>query len=138
MRAVVQAGWSDLAATGDDVITIGDTPHEWLFPRMAAVVHHAGAGTTGSRVRAGTPAVAVPVLGDQPFWSERLVTLGVSPGWTPMKKLSAERLATLIQQAVTDPSYRQRAAVIAEHVRAEDGSDRVIQALHRPGSGSLT
>jgi UDP:flavonoid glycosyltransferase YjiC (YdhE family) len=55
-----------------------------------------------------------------------------------MKKLSAERLATLIQQAVTDPSYRQRAAAIAERVRAEDGSDRVVQALDRPKRGSLT
>ncbi|GAA3245851.1 glycosyltransferase [Nonomuraea helvata] len=131
VRAVVQAGWSDLAATGDDVITIGDAPHEWLFPRMAAVVHHAGAGTTAAGLRAGSPAIPVPVFGDQPFWSDRLVRLGVSPGWTPMRKLSAERLAALIQQAVTDRSYRQRATAIADRIRKEDGSGQVIQALER-------
>lgn len=129
VRAVVQSGWSGLTSAGDDVITIGDVPHEWLFPRMAAVVHHGGAGTTGAGIRAGVPAVPVPILGDQPFWSERLVKLGLSPGWTPMRTLSADRLADLTQQAVNDRSYRQRAAAIAERVRAEDGAARVVEAV---------
>lgn len=131
VRAVVQAGWADLATTGDDVISIGDTPHEWLFPQMAAVVHHAGAGTTGAALRAGVPAIPLPALGDQPFWADRLVRLRVSPGWTPMKNLSAGRLAALIQEAVTDRSYRRRAEALAGRIHAEDGSARVIEALER-------
>lgn len=49
VRAVVQAGWAEVSVLGDDVFQIGDAPHEWLLPRMAAAVHHAGAGTTGAR-----------------------------------------------------------------------------------------
>ncbi|MEV6158227.1 glycosyltransferase [Nonomuraea sp. NPDC052129] len=130
-RAVVQAGWSELSAMGDDVLAIGDTPHEWLFPRMAAVVHHAGAGTAGAGVRAGVPAVPVPMMGDAPFWSRRLAGLGVSPGYVPMNELSAERLGDLVRQAVTDPVYRQRAAELARRVGAEDGPARVIETLDR-------
>ena len=79
MRAVVQAGWTGLTGTGDRILPVGDLPHDWVFPRVAAVVHHAGAGTTGAGLRAGVPAVPVPVLADQPFWACRLHRLGRGP-----------------------------------------------------------
>jgi UDP:flavonoid glycosyltransferase YjiC (YdhE family) len=72
VRAVVQTGWAELNPSGDDLLAVGDLPHDWLLPRMAAVVHHAGAGTAGATLRAGIPAVAVPVMADQPFWAGRL------------------------------------------------------------------
>ena len=64
MRAVVQAGWTGLTGTDDRILPVGGLPHDWLFPRVAAVVHYAGAGTTGAVLRAGVPAVPVPVLAD--------------------------------------------------------------------------
>ncbi|MGQ7754229.1 glycosyltransferase [Streptomyces sp. WC2508] len=79
VRAVVQAGWAGLSAVSDDVLAIGDLPHDWLCPRTAAVVHHAGAGTTAAGLRAGVPAVPVPVMADQPFWAARLHRFGVAP-----------------------------------------------------------
>lgn len=129
VRAVVQAGWAGLSGAGDDILTIAAVPHDWLFPRMAAIVHHAGAGTTGAGLRAGVPAVPVPILADQPFWAARLARLGVSPGSVRLKRLSAERLATLIHQAVSEPAYRQRAQAVAGQVRAEDGAARVAAIL---------
>jgi sterol 3beta-glucosyltransferase len=109
VRAVVQTGWAGLTVSGDDVLPIASVPHDWLFPRMAAVVHHAGAGTTGAGLRAGVPVVPVPVVADQPFWAARLAWVGVSLGAVRFKHLSAERLAALIRQAVGEPPYRQRA-----------------------------
>jgi UDP:flavonoid glycosyltransferase YjiC (YdhE family) len=129
VRAVVQSGWAGLSAPGDDVLAIGNVPHDWLFPRMAAVVHHAGAGTTGAGLRAGVPAVPVPILADQPFWAARLARLGVSPGSVRFKRLSADRLAGLIQKAVSEPAYRRQAAAVAERVSAEDGAARVLGTL---------
>ena len=78
LRGVIQQGWAGLAARGDDddVITVGDVPHAVLFPRTAAVVHHAGAGTTAAVLRAGVPTIPVPVQFDGFFWSARLVALG--------------------------------------------------------------
>ncbi|WP_344884727.1 glycosyltransferase [Allokutzneria multivorans] len=129
VRAVVQAGWSGLTATGDDVLCVESVPHDWLFPRMAAVVHHCGAGTTGAGVRAGVPVVPTPVLADQPFWASRLAKIGVSPGSVPFTKLCAGLLAPLVSQAVTDPGYRARARALAEKVRAEDGSAAVLRLV---------
>ena len=85
-------------------------PFSWLFPRVAAVVHHGGAGTTSAGLRAGVPSVVVPFFGDQPFWGQRVADLGVGPEPIPRKKLTAERLAQAIQIAVTDQAMRRRAA----------------------------
>ncbi|GAA3988671.1 glycosyltransferase [Allokutzneria multivorans] len=128
-RAVFQRGWAGLSAQSDDVITIDEVPHDWLFPRMAAVVHHGGAGTTGAGLRAGVPTVSVPVLGDQPFWSRRLEKLGTSPGWIPAGELTASGLRALITRAVDEPYYRKKAARVAESVNSEDGFGHVAKAL---------
>jgi UDP:flavonoid glycosyltransferase YjiC (YdhE family) len=130
-RAVVQAGWSGLTATGDDVITVDDVPHEWLFPRMAAIVHHGGAGTTAAGLRAGIPAVPITVFADQPFWAERLRRIGVSPGSVSLKHVTADRVADLLQRATAEPAFQHRARAIAEHVRHEDGAGHVVEAVER-------
>jgi sterol 3beta-glucosyltransferase len=104
VRMVIQAGWADLGAAlqdDDEVLVIGEAPHDWLFPKMAAVVHHAGAGTTAAGLRAGTPTVSVPMITDQPFWASRVTALGAGPQAVPYKKLTAEALGAAISDAVT-------------------------------------
>lgn len=129
LRGVVQAGWGGLSLVGDDVLTIGEVPHAWLFPRTAAVVHHCGAGTTAAGLRAGVPTVGLPVLADQPFWASRLVAVGASPGAVPLSRLTADRLAAALTAAVGDVRYRRRAEELGRVVRAEDGAGAVVDAL---------
>ncbi|QTZ90155.1 glycosyltransferase [Streptomyces auratus] len=131
VRGVVQTAWAGLSVDGDDVLTVGEVPHAQLFPRMAAVVHHAGAGTTAAGMRAGVPAVPVPMMLDQSFWASRLTALGVSPGRVPFRQLSAERLAAAIRKAVEEPRYRHRAQQLAALLDAEDGAGRVLTAVER-------
>ncbi|GGX92871.1 glycosyltransferase [Streptomyces hiroshimensis] len=129
VRGVVQAGWSGLEARGDDILAVGEVSHQWLFPRTAAVVHHGGGGTTAAGLRAGVPAVPVPVFYDQPFWATRLRALGVAPGVLPMADVTAERLASLIVRAVREPAWRARATGIRSALSTEDGTDPVIKAV---------
>ncbi|MGQ0842338.1 glycosyltransferase [Actinokineospora sp.] len=131
VRGVIQSGWSDLSVSGDDLMTIGPTPHDWLFPRMRAIVHHAGAGTTGAALRSGVPMVTVPVTIDQPFWASRTADLGVGPAPIPFCTLTADALANAIQSAVTETGYRERAFEVARQVEAEDGAGRVLDAVTR-------
>jgi sterol 3beta-glucosyltransferase len=45
VRAVVSVGWSGLGGVDIDprrVFLLGDTPHDWLFKHVRAVVHHGG------------------------------------------------------------------------------------------------
>ncbi len=122
VRGVIATGWAglDMDETGD-VITITAVPHSWLFPRMAAVVHHGGAGTTAQGFRAGVPCVICPFFGDQPGWAERSVALGVGAHPVPRKKLTVERLARSIEVALSDAAMRDRAIGLAEDLKAEDG-----------------
>ncbi|MFF9896733.1 glycosyltransferase [Streptomyces longispororuber] len=133
LRGVIQRGWAGLSATGDDVLTIDDVPHSLLFPRMAAVVHHCGAGTTGAGLRAGVPAVPVPVQFDETFWAHRLTTLGTAPGVLPLRHLSAETLAAALTRATNTPSYRARAQALAAHLATEDAVEPVRALLERAG-----
>src|SRR5690606_35862025 len=103
-RGLLLTGWGGLhaGAVPESIFVLDAAPHSWLFPRMAAVVHHGGAGTTAEGLRAGVPAVVVPFLFDQPFWGARIEALGVGPAPIPRKQLTAARLAGAIHRAVSD------------------------------------
>ncbi len=114
-----------------DVFAIDPIPHDWLFPRVAAAVHHGGAGTTGAALRAGLPSVLVPRFGDQPFWGRRVADLGVGPPPIPRRRLSAGGLAEAIRIATTDHGVRERATALGERIRSEDGVARAVEAFER-------
>ncbi|MDB5099311.1 MAG: hypothetical protein JWM80_3732 [Cyanobacteria bacterium RYN_339] len=122
-RGVVLSGWGGLGRgdVPDHIHMIHDVPHAWLFPRMAAVVHHGGAGTTAAGLRAGVPSILTPVFGDQEFWGARVRALGVGPTPLPRARLNTWELAGAIQRAVSDPEMARRARVLGAAIRAEDG-----------------
>lgn len=130
-RAILQTGWGGLRPENlpDHVHVIASAPHTWLFPRMAAIVHHGGAGTTAAGLRAGVPSIVIPFFGDQPFWGERVRALGVGPAPIPRKRLSLDGLAKAIQQAVTDSSMIEKAADLGAKIRAEDGIGNAVAAI---------
>lgn len=131
-RAVIQAGWAGLEFSGDDVIAVGEVPHDWLFAQAAAVVHHCGAGTAAAGLRAGVPAIAAPgPYGDQPFWARRLFDLGVSPRPIPQRRLSADNLSEAIHDVLSDSSFGDQAAKTAAAIAAEDGAGGVLAAVKK-------
>lgn len=96
---------------------------------MAAVVHHAGAGTAAATLRAGVPSVPVPVTADQPFWAGRLTRLGAATAPVRFADLTADRLAQAIRQAVEQQRLRDRAQEAARAMAKEDGAGRVAEAV---------
>lgn len=132
-RAVLATGWGALDA-GDlpnNIHMLQEAPHEWLFPRMAAVVHHGGAGTTAAGLTAGKPSIVCPFIADQPFWGRRVEQLGVGPAPIPQRKLNAARLADALKIAVSDAGMRERAAALGEKLRAEDGVANAVSLVKR-------
>ena len=127
-RAVLLGGWADLGSIElpETIFKIDAVPHDWLFPRMAAVVHHGGAGTTAAGLRVGVPSVLVPFFGDQPYWGRRVHALGVGPCPIQRKSLTAPKLAEAISSAVDDETIRQNATVLGERIRAEDGVQSAV------------
>lgn len=129
-RAILAKGWGGLdpSALPPTVYGLESAPHDWLFPRVSAVVHHGGAGTTAAGVRAGVPAVVVPFIADQPFWGARLHALGVAPTPIPRNRLTADALASAIA-ATDDPGMRARAAALGARVWAEDGVGNAVRFI---------
>jgi len=130
-RGILLTGWANLPRKNlpDEVFVVDSVPHDWLFPKMRAVIHHAGAGTTAAVLRAGVPNIAIPFFGDQNFWTSRVVSLNVGPQPIPRKSLTAENLADAIQKAIQDQQIRKTAEQIGQKIRAENGVSKAIEVL---------
>jgi sterol 3beta-glucosyltransferase len=132
-RAVLLGGWGglDTAESSDRVFAVEDAPHEWLFPRVAAAVHHGGAGAAAASLRAGVPTVTIPFFSDQPFWGSRVAYLGAGPAPLPLRSLSVPGLAAAIEKAVGDHSIRAASRRLGIGIRAEDGVGRAVKFFDR-------
>jgi sterol 3beta-glucosyltransferase len=129
LRAVLSGGQPDAPPMTDSILDVPPVPFDRLFPRVAAVVHHGGAGTTATALRAGTPSLGVPGFFDQPFWSARVAALGAGPRPLPARRVTAERLESALAALVQSPSMRERAADVARRISSERGVDEAVAHL---------
>jgi len=127
-RVIVSRGWADLELIEDapDCLAVGDVSHDVLFPRVAAVVHHGGAGTTATAARAGVPQVITPMFNDQFYWADRIVDLGVG-ATTPHEPMTEESLATALRTALA-PAVVERGRNLAARV-GWDGAEVAASRL---------
>ncbi|NRQ36951.1 glycosyltransferase family 1 protein [Nonomuraea sp. NN258] len=134
VRAVLASGWGGIRAESlpDTVHLLDQAPHDWLFPRMAAIVHHGGSGTTGAALAAGRPQVICPFVADQPFWAARVYAAGVALPPQPQRRLTPDALAGALRVATTDRAMAITAADFAERIRAENGAERAVAILESP------
>lgn len=139
-RAILLSGWGGLTAKElpKTIFQSDNIPHAWLYPRMRAVVHHGGAGTTAAAFRAGVPAIVVPFHGDQFYWAKLVSSLGVGPRGIKRTQLKVDRLASALTIAATDAGMAERAQRLGERIRSEDGVARAVAAMERiVAKGSL-
>jgi len=130
-RLVLSSGWARYGAgvAADDVHVVGSASHNLLFPRVAAVVHHGGAGTTGAALRAGRPQVVVPHAFDQFGWARCVVEAGIGPQSLARSDLSTSALTHRLQAVIGEHRYARRAGEIAAVVQARDPIDAAIRAV---------
>lgn len=130
-RLVMGAGWTGLEASSaehEEVFVVGDIPHSKLFPRMAAAIHHGGAGTTHTAARAGIPQVVAASYADQPFWAGAVEQAGIGIHTSSPARLDAGPLSAALA-AVNRRSTQERAAAVGEAMRAENGVDSAVESL---------
>ncbi|MET7338003.1 glycosyltransferase [Nonomuraea sp. NPDC005650] len=135
VRAVLVSGWGGIQLDDlpEDVLLLDQAPHDWLFPQMAAIVHHGGSGTTGAALAAGRPQVVCPFVADQPFWAARMHAAGVAPPPQPQRHLTPQGLAAAIKVAVTDRALAERAESLGRRIAAEDGATAAVTILEQVG-----
>jgi UDP:flavonoid glycosyltransferase YjiC (YdhE family) len=135
-RALVSAGWAGLGQglTSPSMLTIGPVNHSLLFPRMAAVVHHGGAGTVAAAARAGVPQVVAPHIFDQFYWSRRVHEVGLGPPPLPVC-FTARQLADALREALASSAIRERARGFGERLGRERGTKRAVEIIERVANG---
>jgi sterol 3beta-glucosyltransferase len=139
VKAVVEPGMAELSAGKDNAsIMHAAAPHAWLLPRVAVLVHHGGAGTTGAAFHAGVPQVIVPHLYDQVIWADRAHQLGVAPPPIAIAKLTPQRLADAIRRAVTHSRIRESARRLAEIMSREGGTVEAARLIEEYAADGRT
>jgi sterol 3beta-glucosyltransferase len=130
-RAVIATGWNALTKIDElpgNIFMIDELPHRWLFPQMAAVIHHGGAGTTAEGFSAGIPSIILPYGNDQFAWGLRAFELGVGPRPVPQKHLTSEALSNAITAALK-PQVLTAARLLGENIRQERGSENAVEII---------
>ena len=126
-RLLVQKGWAGFEmehipsnSEKDGIMLVDFLPHDWVFSRAAAVIHHGGTGTTGRALRNGCPMLIEPYGNDQFFNARRVLGLTVGAAMHPFE-LTAEGLARVLEEKVLRAQYRRNAEALKEKISAEDG-----------------
>jgi sterol 3beta-glucosyltransferase len=131
-RAILHSGWAGLGGQlPAEILPITYAPYGWLFPRMAAVVHHGGSGTSGFGFRSAVPSLIIPFGFDQFYWGARAAELGVGPEPVPFRTLTANRLAAAIETMVSDIAMRRRAADLGRKLSGENGVQRTVEIIEK-------
>ncbi|XP_021771578.1 sterol 3-beta-glucosyltransferase UGT80B1-like isoform X1 [Chenopodium quinoa] len=132
-RGILDRGWGDLGIFSevlDHIFLLENCPHDWLFPQCSAVVHHGGAGTTATGLRAGCPTTVIPFFGDQFFWGDRIHQKGLGPEPIPIAQLSTDALSSAIR-FMLQPEVKTRVMELAKLIENEDGVAAAVDAFHR-------
>ncbi len=132
-RGILSSGWNGLGSEKlpETVFKVGSIPHSWLFKRMAAIVHHGGAGTTAAALRSGVPQIITPFFCDQPFWGERVSELGVGPKSIPYSRLTPGKLAELINIAVSNNEMKAKAKLLGKTIASENGVQNAVDMIQK-------
>jgi sterol 3beta-glucosyltransferase len=132
-RGILHMGWGGLGnqALPDFIFKIDYAPYDWLFSRMAMVIHHGGSGTTAFAFRSGKPSCVVPFVFDQFYWGEHVADLGVGPKPIPYRKLTVERLREAIRIGIDHLQIKQKAADLGRKIQAENGIKNTLHLFDK-------
>ncbi|ONI42154.1 sterol 3-beta-glucosyltransferase [Candidatus Epulonipiscium fishelsonii] len=121
-------GFGEIENLPSTIITVKTTPHSWLFPKMAAVCHHGGAGTSAEGFRAGVPSIIVPFSNDQFAWAYRSFDLGIGVRPIHKKDLTSDKLVTAITAAF-DKQIVTNASEIGRKIKTETGLQDAVSVV---------
>ena len=130
-RAIFCSGWGDIKQTDlpSSVYLLEKVPHDWLFPQVAAAIHHGGAGTTAATLRAGIPSIVVSFFADQPIWGKLLEKLGVSPATYPQSELNSNELAASLRALVENVRFRAQSQRLQSQIQNENGAEEAAKVI---------
>jgi len=133
LRFIISKGWANLniETTRTNALFIDHVPFAKLFPKMSILVHHGGAGTTCTAVRAGIPQIIIPHGLDQFYWGNRVRALKIGVAPIPRKKLTSKKLIKAIYEVIDNQEYRENAKRIGSIGSKENGVEEALQYIKK-------
>lgn len=116
-------------ALPENLLLTGYVSYDLLFPHLAAVVHHGGAGTTQLAARYGLPQLILPKAFDQFYWAGRIRALGLGPRGFPMGRLSFKKLSPALSELTRNPGFKENADRVREQIPKHDGNRLTVEYL---------
>jgi UDP:flavonoid glycosyltransferase YjiC (YdhE family) len=131
VRAILSGAFAHIQNNSlpEHLFFIDSVPHDWLFPKVVAVIHHGGAGTTHAGLIAGKPTLIIPFVVDQFHWAKIVYRLGCGPKPLPVKRFSKERFQEAVQQLLNTESFRIESKKLSEKIEQENGVQQFINTF---------
>ncbi|MCW9705870.1 glycosyltransferase [Fodinibius salsisoli] len=122
-------GLEKTAESLDSIHFVNDLPYDWLFPKIQAVVHHGGSGTTHTALKYGCPSLIIPHILDQFFWNETISRLQLGPKGMSIKKLDQNNFESKLLDLVNNDSYKNNAERMAEKMNTESNKNKLYELI---------
>ena len=130
-RAIVQSKWDEVSGIPENkqIYRIGVAPHQFIFPKCAAVIHAGGAGTIQSAIKASCPSVVVAHASDQTLWAQLLHRAGIAPKPLHRRSITANKLAKAIRNVLNSSIMREKTREISLKMEAENGVEEAVKKI---------
>ena len=130
-RAIIQSNLdnSSLPEIYPNIYFTKRLPHDLVFPRCSLVVHHGGAGTSQTTLKAGMPSIVVAHGFDQPFWGQKLEKIGVGGKTLRRTTVKAKRLSREILKILETPKITEQAQKHSKNLPKENGVKTAIELI---------
>jgi sterol 3beta-glucosyltransferase len=132
IAAIINTSWGglkEITERGENILFVSNIPYDWIFPKMYAIIHHGGSGTTHTALKYACPSLVVPHILDQFYWSKTISHLGVGPQGISIKNLDEKIFEHRLLDLMNNPSYKKNAIMISQKMNTESDIDKLYDMI---------
>lgn len=104
-------------------------PYDWVFPKMYAVIHHGGSGTTHTALKYGCASLIIPHIIDQFVWNKIIHRKGAGPLGKNVGRITTKNLEPKILDLMNNTTFKHKAEEIGREIQNESFRDELHQAI---------
>ncbi len=130
--AIINTSWGgleEMSEPSEKILFVNNIPYDWVFPKMYAIVHHGGSGTTHTALKHACPGLVVPHILDQFYWSKTISGLHLGPEGISIRNLDEKTFEPRLLDLMNNPSYKSNASIISEKIKIENDLDELYEMI---------
>ena len=132
ISAIINTSWGGLEKIGeypDHIHFTSNLPYDWIFPKMYAVIHHGGSGTTHTALKYACPSLIIPHILDQFYWNTTISNLHLGPQGISIKKFNEKDFEIKLLDLINNETFKRNAKLISEKMKTESNKDKLYEII---------